>query len=141
MGSRIEVADADAQALVIDSLERCAERSGDIVPAVMARFFEADPAARQLMEHTDQPMQGRMLEAALDLLMSDDLLEAGGYLEWEVNNHVAAYAVEAPMYDSFFASLCAVVRESLAEEWNEHLDAAWRQRVGLITARVAAHGA
>ena len=122
------------------SLEICAERAGDIVPTVFERFFAADAQAHSLMAHSDQMMQGRMLESTLELLMSSDQLGPGNYLEWELDNHIDAYAVTPGMYRSFFDSLLSVVQEGVGADWDDGYAGAWQQRLDSILAQVDAHG-
>ena len=121
------------------SLELCAERAGDIVPQVFARFFAADADAHALMQHSDEHMQGRMFEGVLELFMSDDHFGPGKYLQWEIENHIDAYAATAKMYESFFASLVAEVQDALAADWNEDTAGAWQNRIERIMKQVNAH--
>ena len=123
---------------VTASLEVCAERAGDIVPAVFARFFETDTLARNLMEHSDVHMQGRMLESVVDLFISDGAFGAGNYLEWELDNHLDAYAATPAMYRAFFQGLVEVVADALETEWPQ-FEAAWQRRVALILDQVEKH--
>ena len=122
--------------VLVESLEICAERAGDIVPAVFADFFQRDEGARQLMEHSDQLMQGRMFESVLDLLMNDELFAADGYLDWELDNHLVAYAATPGMYQSFFDSIVKAMQEGLGEDWNDRYADAWHKRIGKIMDRV-----
>ena len=63
------MSDVNEQAAITDALERCGATGVDIVPEVFARFFARDAQARALMAHSDRHMQGRMLEATLDLFL------------------------------------------------------------------------
>ena len=56
--------------LVTDTLMLCAEADIDVQPTVYEKFFEACPAARDLMGHSDEHMRGRMLEQVFELLMA-----------------------------------------------------------------------
>ncbi len=126
---------------VIRSLEICAERKGDIVPEVYERFFARHPGALELMGHSDEYMRGRMFEQVLELLMSDEHFGAGGYLDWELDNHLVAYQVAGDMYDAFFDAVLEVVREGAAELWTEADATAWRERIDMIMAHVRVHPA
>ncbi len=79
---------ADEIALISDSLECYAERHGDMAPRVYKRFFELNPEAAALMEYSDEYMRGRMFASMLELFLSDEHLEPGGYLTWELENHI-----------------------------------------------------
>lgn len=122
------------------SLELCAERAGDIVPAVFERFFALCAEAAELMRHTDRHIQGRMFEAVLDLLMSDAHLGADGYLAWELQNHIDAYAATPPMYAAFFEAIIDVVRDALGRDWNDAFAEAWEARTQRIMSDVHAYG-
>lgn len=128
----------DEQRVIDESLELWAE-SGDVVPDVFERFFARSAEARELMQHSDAHMQGRMFEGVLELLMSESHLGSGGYLEWELDNHIDAYAATAPMYDAFFSALLESVQLSLGAAWTPRIAAAWDQRIGRIMAQVHAH--
>lgn len=88
--------------MILDSLEQLADQDVDLTDDVYERFFESCTAASALMRHTDQHMRGRMLGQALELLLTKDVSE---YLEWEIDNHQSAYAVEADMYKPFFLAI------------------------------------
>lgn len=128
----------EAIAVVTETLERCAERDGDIVPAVYERFFALSEDARRLMAHSDPYMRGRMFEEVLALLMSDAHFGAGRYLDWELDNHLNAYQVTAPMYEALFRAVTEVVQTSLGPEWTEPAARAWQQRTARILGEIAA---
>lgn len=126
-------------AAIETSLTLCADRAGDIVPAVFTRFFQRDDAAHDLMRHSDQHMQGRMFEGVLELLLSDDHFGPGRYLEWELDNHIQAYNATPSMYQSFFTALTDTVTEALGDDWSTDFQAAWDQRIARILQQVDAH--
>ncbi len=129
----------EEQAALTNSLELCAETGVDIVPEVFEHFFAANASARELMEHSDAHMRGRMLEATMELFLSDDSLGPGNYLEWELGNHLDAYGATAPMYDSLFQSIVEVVRGLAGAQWTAAHEAAWRNRIGRIMDQVRRH--
>ncbi len=119
--------------LVTDTLMLCAEADIDVQPTVYEKFFEACPAARDLMGHSDEHMRGRMLEQVFELLMDPELQGAENYLEWEFNNHIDAYGVDADMYSHFFSALQQAIAGALGERWSAEFEAAWQTRIaGLI---------
>jgi len=124
---------------IVHSLEICAETAGDIVPAVFRRFFASDKDAYELMKHSDEHMQGRMMESVFELLMSDEHFGEGQYLDWEIENHIDAYAVTPPMYQSFFTSLVAEVRTAVGEAWNDTINEAWDARIKRVMKQVHQH--
>ena len=68
--------------LISDSLELYTERHGDMVPRVYERFFELNSEAAALMACSDEYMRGRMFASMIELFLSDEHLEPGGYLTW-----------------------------------------------------------
>lgn len=127
--------------LILTSLELCAEKSGDITPKVYEKFFDLCPSAHSLMGHSDEHMQGRMLEQVLELFVSADHLGEGGYLDWELDNHLVGYRVDGDMYVHFLHALVTVVRVSLAQDWSTNFQQAWDDRVAAIMQQVRVHAA
>ena len=127
--------------VVTQDLALVAERQGDITQLLFQRFFQKSSASLELMKHSDVHMQGRMLEGVLELLFEDRHLEAGGYLEWELENHVDAYGATFEMYDAFFAALLEVIRECLGDDWSDERASAWQARVDAILEVVSAYEA
>ncbi|MEM7218417.1 MAG: globin [Pseudomonadota bacterium] len=119
-----------------DSLAVCAQRAGDIVPAVYRRFFALEPDALDLMGHSDQGMRGRMFESALNLLLDETPFEDGCYFDWELGNHFQSYRVLPAMYATFFEATRDCVRDALAGDWSARHEAAWNARVHMILERV-----
>ena len=124
--------------LIIDTLERCGERAGDISPAVYKSFFAANPEAFELMAHSDDGMKGRMLAQTIELLMDEDAGATNDYLRWEVNNHVSAYAVHLEMYPDFLTALRNTVAETLGDQWGEPEALAWDTRIGSLLDEIKA---
>lgn len=122
----------EAIEVVIADLETVAERSGDIAPGVYERFFVRSEAGRNTMGHSDEYMRGRMLEQVLELMFDDRHLEPGGYLDWELENHIDAYGVEPSMYRDFFLAFVDEIQSALGDDWNETRQSAWQQRTDAI---------
>ncbi len=118
-----------SQDWITESLTLCAEQDIDLTDAVYDGFFAACPAAIPLMEHSDQHMRGRMLSEVLEMLLTELTSETAGYLSWEIDNHVAAYAVTLDMYLPFFQALQAAVQTALAEAWQPEHQQAWDARL------------
>ncbi len=123
-------------ALISDSLELYAKRHGDMAPRVYERFFELDPEAAALMEYSDEHMRGRMFASILELFLSDEHLGPGGYLNWELENHIKAYSATTAMYESLFQSMHYVLHKDLGVEWRSEWQEAWANRVDLIMEQV-----
>jgi len=118
-------------AIIIDSMERVAERSGDITEAVYERYFERCEASKALMSHMDQYMHGRMLEQVFMLLMEEGEEELQRYLAFETTNH-ASYGVEFYMYENLFAAVQDVIYDSLSDDVSDAVRNAWQARVDTL---------
>ena len=125
-------------ALISDSLECYAERHGDLAPRVYERFFELNPEAAALMEYSDEYMRGRMFASMIELFLSDEHLEPGGYLDWELENHIKAYSATTAMYESLFQSMHDVLDTNLGADWRPDWQEAWANRIDRILVKVDA---
>ena len=123
-------------ALISDSLELYAERHGDMAHRVYKRFFELTPEAAALMEYSDEYMRGRMFASMLELFLSDEHLKPGGYLTWELENHIKAYSATTAMYESLFQSMRDVLDNDLGADWRSEWQEAWASRIGRIMEHV-----
>ena len=126
----------DEIALISDSLELYAERHGDMAPRVYKRFFELNPEAAALMEYSDEYMRGRMFASMLELFLSDEHLGPGGYLAWELENHIKAYSATTAMYESLFHSMRDVLDKDLGTDWRPDWRQAWVNRIDRIMEQV-----
>ena len=137
---------ANEVALISDSLELYAERHGDMAPRVYESFFELNLEAAALMEYSDEHMRGRMFASMVELrrmfasmvelFLSDEHLGPGGYLDWELENHIKAYFATTAMYESLFQSMCDVLNKDLVTEWRPEWQEAWASRIDRIMAQV-----
>ncbi len=123
-------------ALISDSLGLYAERHGDMAPRVYKRFFELNPDAAALMEYSDEYMRGRMFASMLELFLSDEHLEPGGYLTWELENHIKAYSATIAMYESLFQSMRDVLDSDLGADWRPEWQKALANRIDRIIREV-----
>ena len=114
--------------LLLHSLERTAELTGDIAGEVYVRYFERCPESRTIMNHTDEHMRGRMLEEVYRLLMSESVADEQGYLAFETGNH-RAYGAASHMYRNLLLAVQDVVARSLGDEFTPDLATAWAARI------------
>ena len=125
-----------ARDAVIESLERAAERAGDITPLVYERYFARCPDSAALMKLTDQHMRGRMIAEVLRLVMSDDVGNDRSYLRFETRTH-ETYGVMPAMYPHLLEGLREAVRESLGGAWNDAYERAWNERLAVLSTEIA----
>ena len=116
---------------ILESLEQTAEVLGDITAVVYERYYRACPEAEALMAHVDQHMQGRMLDEVIRLLMTEDVCDEDGYLDFEVDNH-RGYNVEPSMYPGLLRAVEDVVREGVGENWARPIEDAWQARIAAL---------
>ena len=114
-----------------ESLELAAEHLGDVTERVYRRYYADCPSAAEVMAHSDEHMQGRMLDEVFRLLMVEDVGSEDGYLDFEVDNH-RAYNVELTMYPDLFGAVMAVVRDGLGDAWTEAFETAWQSRIASL---------
>jgi len=122
--------------LISASLELYAERHGDMAPRVYERFFELNREAAALMEYSDEHMRGRMFASMVELFLSDEHLGPGGYLDWELENHIKAYFATTAMYESLFQSMRDVLDKDLGTDWRPEWQHAWSSRIARILQQV-----
>lgn len=126
--------------LILTSLEITAERAGDITDTVCERFFSKCPDSRELMEHIDLGVQGRMIEEVMRLLMVPDSHTQSGYLEFEIKTH-RAYGVRMDMYSNLLNAVQETVESALGELWNHEFQDAWQQRLNSLVNEISLHTA
>lgn len=119
--------------LIRDSLEACGQQEVDITDGVYQRFFAADQAAFELMNHSDQYMRGRMLQEILEMFLSEDDKD---YLSWEVSNHLLSYNVAVSMYATFFEALQTTVASVLGDQWTPTCAEAWQSKTTALLAQI-----
>jgi len=132
---------ADAQA-VEASLERAAERGGDLAPRVYERLFAREPAMRALFwRDGNGAIKGEMLakvfEAILDFI--GPRTYAHHLIETEVITH-EGYDVPRRVFATFFGIVEEVVRETCGADWTPATDAAWKRMLADLDHYVAQRG-
>jgi hypothetical protein len=119
-----------------ESLELATEH-GDLTDLIYAKFFDTCPSANELMSHSDQHMRGRMLEQTFELLMDDALNGTGSYFEWEIDNHLQAYGVQADMYAAFLEAVRVAVKDAAGAGWQPRHEQAWAARINSLLEELA----
>jgi hypothetical protein len=77
-----------------------------------------------------------MFASMVELFLSDEHLEPGGYLTWELENHIKAYSATAAMYESLFESILDIMTSDLGSDWHSEWSLAWQNRIALIMKQV-----
>ncbi len=117
---------------LLDSLEQAAAVEPDFYAVAFERYFSLCPESRELLQHSDELMRGRMMEQVVSLLMDADVESLDSYFRFEIANH-EAYGAAPHMYGHLFQACRDVTQESCAERWDEATSAAWdRQVSGLL---------
>ena len=129
---------ASGLAPVLDSLTIAAERVPDFYQRAMARYFELCPDSRSLMSHTDEYIQGRMMEQVVSLFMENDLEALDSYFAFEATNH-HSYGAEPQMYRHLFEACLDVVVTANAQDWNDTAAAAWQTQIDRLLGCMLKH--
>jgi hypothetical protein len=113
---------------VQQSLEAAAERCDDLSVPVYERFFEAHPAASQMMKHVDERVRGRMLNDVLELLMVPAAEDDRPLIAFEVASH-RGYGVPEALYVPFLTAIRDTVRALAPEIVGPRVEAGWNRRI------------
>jgi len=114
--------------LIESSLERVAERSGDLTPLVYERLFSRHPEMKPLFwRDTSNAVKGEMLAKVFEIILDfiGDNLFAANMIQCEVITH-AGYDVPPEVFRIFFGIVAEVMAEQLGDEWTPELAAAWK---------------
>jgi len=110
------------------SLERVAERCGDLTPLVYERLFARHPEMKPLFwRDTTNAVKGEMLAKVFEIILDfiGDNLFAANMIQCEVITH-SGYDVPPEIFRIFFGIVADVVSEQMGDEWTPEFDAAWR---------------
>lgn len=134
------IANADSARLapIIRALAVAAERVPDFYNQVIARYFELSPESKALMSHTDNHIQGRMMEQVVGLLMEADLESLDIYFAFEAANH-HGYGAEPKMYQHLFAACEQVVAAANADDWDQNTATQWQAQTERLLASLNKH--
>ncbi len=131
--------------LVMESLEKVAERVGDPTPLVYARLFARNPEMKDLfVRDTNNLVKGEMLAQVIECLVdfTGDRRYAANMIPSELRNH-ENLGVPPAVFATFFGTVMETFREVLGEDWTPEMDQAWRRLLAgledLIGELAAAH--
>ncbi len=131
--------------LVLESLEKVAERVGDPSPLVYQRLFALNPEMQSLfVRDTNDLVKGEMLAQVIECLVdfTGDRRYAANMIPSELRNH-DNLGVPPAVFATFFNTVMETFREVLDDEWTLEMDKAWRQLLtgldDLIGELAAAH--
>lgn len=116
---------------LLDSLEQAAEAEPNFYAAAFERYFSLCPESRELLQHSDELMRGRMMEQVVSLLMDADVESLDSYFRFEIANH-EAYGAAPHMYGHLFQACKEVTQENCAGHWDAAANAAWDQQVNAL---------
>ena len=128
-------------ATIIQTFEQVAERAGDITDAIIQRYFQRCQDSRELMDHMDEHMLGRMMEQVLLLIMEDGDAGLESYLEFETAAH-RSYGVQHHMYENLMGAVQDVIAETLGSAFTREMAAALSRRIDFLLTEITAaeHG-
>jgi hemoglobin-like flavoprotein len=114
--------------LIESSLERVAERTGDLTPLVYERLFSRHPEMKPLFwRDTSNAVKGEMLAKVFEIILDfiGDNLFAANMIQCEVITH-AGYDVPPEVFRIFFGIVAEVIAEQLDDEWTPEIASAWK---------------
>ncbi len=123
---------------LVESLTLAAETVPDFYAAVFDRYFELCPESRELMQHTDDHMRGRMMEQVVLLLLDDNIESLETYFAFEIANHVS-YGAAEHMYGNLFSACQQVVQEGIGDAWNSAVERSWNNQLQRLLDSIHRH--
>lgn len=115
--------------LIVQSIERAAERCADLTPLVYARLFRQRPETESMFRKQPKDLaKGEMLAQTLQAIL--DIVSNGRYgahmIQCEVLSH-NHYGVPVETFGVFFAVVADTIRDVIGADWTTETDAAWKQ--------------
>lgn len=126
----------DDAAVIADSLERVAARVGDPTPLVFRRLFADNPQLEALfVADAAGLVRGQMFQVTIESLLDflGDRSYGAALIQIERVNH-AGIGVDPAVFDTFYATVMATVRDVLGAEWTPAMAAAWARAVAGVMA-------
>jgi len=117
--------------LLVDTLESAANAAPDIYELAFNRYFELCPASKELLQHSDELMRGRMMEQVMGLLMDESAADLETYFKFEVSNH-EGYGAAPSMYQHLFMACKEVTQDNCGDAWSASANDTWDQQIGLL---------
>ena len=122
------------------SFELAALRCPDLTPLVYRHLFDAHPEAKAMFRtEGSELVMGSMLAMTIEAIL-DFAGERSGHFRLitsEVSSH-DSYGTPRELFVAFFAIIAQTLREVIAADWSEDIDAAWQQLLRNIESLVAA---
>lgn len=125
---------------ILAAMELVAETAGDISPAIFSRYFERCADSKDLMEHMDEHMLGRMMDQVLLLIMEPGEDELASYIEFETASH-KSYGVQPHMYESLMRSVQDVISNALGDGFSQDMATAFQARIDYLLNEISAAAA
>jgi hypothetical protein len=122
---------------ILAAMELVAEKAGDVAPAIFGRYFERCRESRELMEHMDEHMLGRMMDQVLLLIMDPGEEELASYIVFETASH-RAYGVQSHMYESLMYSVRDVIADVLGDALTSDMSRALKTRIDYLLGEITA---
>lgn len=122
-------------AVIIETLDRIAERVGDPTPLVFQRLFATSPEVEALfVRDAGGLVRGQMFQVTIESLLDflDDQSYGASLVQVERVNH-QGLGVEPEVFDTFYWTVIATFRDILGPAWTGEMEAVWTQVVGELT--------
>jgi hemoglobin-like flavoprotein len=126
-------------AIIVQTLERVAERVSDPAPLVFERLFRQSPEVEALfVRDTGGLVRGQMFQVTIESLLDflGDRAYGANLIEIERVNHVGL-RVEPAVFDQFYLTVMATFKTILGADWTSDMEQTWSRVVGELTRPVA----
>lgn len=125
--------------LIVDSLDRAAQRCTDITQPVYDRLFMLLPETRaRFRADPGNFIKTSMLELAIDAIVdfAGERKAAHRLIVCEVQSH-DGYGTTPELFSVFFVAIADVLRDVLKEDWSPEHQAAWDSLISEINDYIA----
>ncbi len=126
---------SDEATVIIDTLERVAERVGDPMPLIFERLFADIPEVETLfIRDKGGLVRGQMFQVTMESMLDflGDRSYRANLIQIERVNH-QGLGVEPEIFDRFYFTVMATFKNILGEDWTSEMETVWRHVIGELT--------
>lgn len=119
--------------LIMNALELAASRCEDLSPLVYPRFFQLCPAAEEHFETVGEAEMGAMMNELLETVM--ELAAGSEHVQQSIRSDVTTHddwSIERDMYAPLLTALLEIMRELLANDWSQAMEASWAEHLDQV---------
>ena len=128
-------------AVIIETLDKVAERVGDPMPLVFEHLFAEMPEAEALfIRDKGGLVRGQMFQVTMESLLDflGDQAYGANLIQIERVNH-QGLGVEPDVFDRFYRTVMATFKDVLGEDWTPETDAVWTRVLNALIGNRVSH--